>query len=950
MKIFTLRQAKPFATICLLVAITSVLVKAQVPITDKKLRIPPHLNINKDNLALGADLLALHKEYNDFHTRKNARAIFQSSNPILQLRDGFVVVEAVASGDPLTLLHDLEALGMKEGVVFGRMVSGLLPIGVISQTNGLQSMRFLQPSYQPVTNVGLVNSQGDSATRANIARKNFGVTGKGSKVGVLSDSYNNLTGAKLAVLSGDLPGEGNPNGFTKPVQVLSDLPSGRPDEGRAMLEIVHDMAPGAELAFHTAFNGQADFAQGIVDLASAGCNIILDDVFYFAEPFFQDGIINQAIDLVASAGVTYFSAAGNHQRDSYESHFQPSGSRYVKGEAHSFAEGDEFQSITIPVGATAIISFQWNQPFYSVTGNAGAETDMDIYLLDQNITQVISGSATNNLQSGDPIEILAYTNPGPETKFNLLIEKVSGPAPTLMKYISFQGGASINEYQTNSPTVYGHPNAEGAITTGAAYYINTPAFGSVLPRKQVFSSYGGTFILFGLDGSPIGPVIRQKPDFTSVDGVNTTFFHSGVDPEKDGFPNFFGTSAAAPHAAGVAALMLEVNPSLSPSQINKTLKQSAIDMDDPATPGFDQGFDFATGDGLIQADKALALIRPEPKEAITHFTLINAETDTEITSLNDGDELNLSLLPQQLNIRATANPDTVGSVTFYMNGKLVRTENLVPYSLGSDYGNGNYVPLNPPLQVGKYELTAMPYSQEMGQGESGNALTIHFTVISNSIAGFTLIDTDTGQAIDSLKNNDELNLALLPKNLNIRAETKPAIVGSVVFNFDGKRVVENYEPYAVASDYGNGVYAPLSATSLWVGKHTLSAIASSLPNGRGFKGNITQIEFSIINEPLQSLARMSVANEKEIIDALYAYPNPFSERITLRFSLAQTQPASLCVYDARGSLIAVLHQGQAEAGKQYEYELSGKSLNQGLYISRLTIGSGVKTQKIILSR
>ena len=78
-----------------------------------------------------------------------------------------------------------------------------------------------------------------------------------------------------------------------------------------MAEIVHDVAPGAEIAFNTADFGQAAFAQGIVDLSNIGCQVIVDDIYYLAEPYFQDGIIAQAIDKVVKEGVTYFSAAGN---------------------------------------------------------------------------------------------------------------------------------------------------------------------------------------------------------------------------------------------------------------------------------------------------------------------------------------------------------------------------------------------------------------------------------------------------------------------------------------------------------------------------------------------------------------------------------------------------------------------------------------------------------------
>ena len=92
------------------------------------------------------------------------------------------------------------------------------------------------------------------------------------------------------------------------------------DEGRAMIELVHDVAPGSPQAFYTAFEGHLDFAQGIRDLAAAGCKIITDDVFYLAEPFFQAGPIEQAIDdVVNNGGVTLLLGSGKQRRTSYQS-------------------------------------------------------------------------------------------------------------------------------------------------------------------------------------------------------------------------------------------------------------------------------------------------------------------------------------------------------------------------------------------------------------------------------------------------------------------------------------------------------------------------------------------------------------------------------------------------------------------------------------------------------
>ncbi len=147
-----------------------------------------------------------------------------------------------------------------------------------------------------------------------------------------------------------------------------------------MLEIVHDVAPGAPLALASAFNGMASFANNILALQAGGAKVIADDVIYFAEPMFQDGPIAQAVDTVVAAGTAYFSSAGNRAHRGYESVFQPGSTfgpgavpsaagapAFRGGTAHNFAPSgaaDHMQAFPIPSGATLQVSFQWDSPFF----------------------------------------------------------------------------------------------------------------------------------------------------------------------------------------------------------------------------------------------------------------------------------------------------------------------------------------------------------------------------------------------------------------------------------------------------------------------------------------------------------------------------------------------------------------------------------------------------------
>jgi len=558
----------------------------------------------------------------------------------IQYHNGGVVVDMSVKGNVNAAKADLQKNGFQVTGVYGRVISGIMPLSSIDQLENVASVQYAKPAFKPVRPFKLpgnkgngkgshnkpipVISQGDTAQRSEIARKKYHVNGAGVKVGILSDSYDNLGTAKKGIKQGELPGFANPFHFNKPVEVLEELDSGGDDEGRALLEIVHDVAPGSTLAFHTAFLGEADFAQGIQDLADRGCRVIADDVSYLDEPFFQDGIIAQSVDESKRKGVSYFSSAGNDGVNSYEHRYQASDVELLgagSGTAHNFsAPGDPpvyGQPVFIPPGGSLVSSFQWDESSFSASG-VGSNSDLDIYLLDRN-GNVVAGGASDNIASGDPIELFGYDNDTPDSTFFIVILKFAGPDPHHLKYILFD---DAQFYATTpaipgvlSGTCFGHAKAAGAIATGAAWYQETPAYGLDPALIEYYSSYGGIPNYFDIEGNRIAPLIRKKPDLTAPDGVNTSFFNPFDYPDGafdgDSYPNFFGTSAAAPHAAGVAALMIEAQKlnSITPDQIKGIMTSNTADMDDPLTNRFDKGFDVASGYGLIEADKAVGAVK-----------------------------------------------------------------------------------------------------------------------------------------------------------------------------------------------------------------------------------------------------------------------------------------------------------------------------------------------------
>ena len=637
-------------------------------------------------VKVGTGLAEVYQQYQDAQLSGVA---FRANTPAISATSETIVIEAVATNNVAQLQADLESLGLQNPSSAGHMVSGVLPISAIPDVAALDSLRFARPAYY-LTRAGSVTSQGDATMNADIARANFGVDGSGVKIGILSDTARCLGTFEDDIDSGDLPTSS---------QVTQEGPcTPGTDEGRALMQLTHDTSPNTSMLFATAIGGQAAFATAIFALDfTYDADIIYDDIIYLPEPMFQDGIVAQAVDAAFNNGVAYFSSAGNEGRDAYESAYvngEPS-TILATGTSHDFDPGEAVntrQSVTIPTGASVSISLQWDEPFASA-GGTGATNDLDIFLLDSSNT-VVASSANANV-GGDAVEVLSFTNNTASNAFNLVIERDTtkgGSDPGLLKYVFF-GSMIINEYDTNTPSLYGHANTDGAMAVGASFYA-TPT------TLESFSSAGPTQILFDTDGNRLGtPITRNKPDIVGPDGVNTTFFGTDIPQDADNFPNFFGTSASVAHIAAVAALMLDANPNLEPASLYQLIRDSALDMNGA-------GFDFDSGYGFIQADLAvqnsfpadLELTKTGPSgilEAGETFDFVVAVTNigssaSTNTVLTDILPSGLSFL-SSLSTPASTCSDNSGTVTCQLgaigSGQTATTTLTVKHSSSSNLTN-----------------------------------------------------------------------------------------------------------------------------------------------------------------------------------------------------------------------------------------------------------------------
>jgi subtilisin family serine protease len=556
--------------------------------------------------------------------RTPARARAATDSWPLLVRDDGIVIHAASTGDPRALLGELEALGLRGGAVAGNLVSGVLPTGAISALEALPDLALARPAMaatnqelaarRRLPRAGSVVSQGVAAMQ--VDRLPRSDSGAATRVGVIADSFDCLDGAAADTRTGDLP---------RDVTLLDDtFSAGCVDEGRALAQVVHDVAPRSAIGFHTGFNGQADMAQGIRELAGAfAADVIVDDVLYFDEPFFQDGVLARAVDEVHDQGVVFVSAAGNADHRSYDAPFRDSGQtgffQYLdETRRHDFDPGpgvDVFQKLTLPPLASTVLILQWAEPFLSAsTANppVGAVTDYDLFVYKTdaprsgNFSDVLARSDSFN-PGRDAFEAVRVANPG-DTPLDVYvaIERFrpagfDGPDVDRMKLIDV-GSLPEREWSDgDGATSFGHANARGALAVGAAAWFETPLFGVTPPRVETYSSAGGVPIVFAPDGLRLPtPIVRETPDVVAPDGVDTTFYEAPGDiPEDDNdFPNFFGTSAAAPHVAGVAALLKGRGLALTADAVEQRIEAGAIDMGAP-------GYDLDTGHGLVDALAAL---------------------------------------------------------------------------------------------------------------------------------------------------------------------------------------------------------------------------------------------------------------------------------------------------------------------------------------------------------
>ena len=593
-----------------------------------------------------------------------------------------VLVDIKADVTPAVLAR-VEELGgeVVNSVSKYRAIRAWLPLDTVEVLATLDEVQWIRVADRAVTNQEVAHpklvsntgatgtdkvdtSEGDAAHDATGARATFGVDGTGVGIGVLSDGIGTLVERQA---SGDLPDS----------VVILDGQAGEDydREGTAMLEIVHDLAPGAHLYFATALGGAAQFAANIEALCEAGADIIVDDILYVSEAAFQDDIVARGVNAAVEAGCFYFSSAGNggNLNDGtagvWEGDFADAGGDLnINGESvgdlHAFAEGAGTNPIT---DAADYYLLKWADPL------GASANDYDLYLLDESLIGLVG--ASTDIQDGehDPLEGLlgsGLSGSDEDVGRHLVVVRNAGEG----LYLRLNALRGQLEHATAGQTV-GHSAGENAIGVAAVDARSAGGDDGVFDGTEsveTFSADGPRRIFFQPDGTPItlgdfsstGGEVLDKPDIAAADGVSTS---------TPGFETFHGTSAAAPHAAAIAALMVEAaggRNRIDLASLREALAEAALDIEA-------QGIDRDSGAGIPLAPAAVSAVASDQE----HRAPTGTPQDQTLNVYADDLELDLSTLfddPDGDALTYTVLAGIEGVVVVAVSGSILTIDPMAP--------------------------------------------------------------------------------------------------------------------------------------------------------------------------------------------------------------------------------------------------------------------------------
>jgi subtilisin family serine protease len=418
----------------------------------------------------------------------------------------------------------------------------------------LDSLPFVQRVSQIFPPQELMVSQGVTVHGAGSWQAR-GYVGEGVKVGII-DSFQGFS----ALRGSELPATVVARCYSAigSYSALLDHCETGSSHGTAVAETVIDVAPGAQLYIANPISA-LDTRTTVDWMTSQGVRVInysmarvWDGPGDGTSPYYDSPL--HTVNAAVSSGALFVAAAGNHAAATYLGPF-------VDHDADRWAEfgGTEHNVVALPAGANVIIQVRWEDTW------SNANRDLDLVLFDTADNIVAVSTAVQDGRPGaTPFEALSYRASFSGT-FYIRVYHRSGVRPAWIQLQNFsqhslgyysRGGSIVNPAESPNP---------GLLAVGAAAWYDTETL-------EWFSSKGPT------------PDGRTKPDLVGADRGDTVTY---------GFSGFAGTSQAAPHVSGLAALVLQAFPTFTPSQIGTYLRSFAAARDMPV-PNTNWGSGLAT--------------------------------------------------------------------------------------------------------------------------------------------------------------------------------------------------------------------------------------------------------------------------------------------------------------------------------------------------------------------
>ena len=422
-------------------------------------------------------------------------------------------------------IEDLESLGLKIEASDGNLVQALVPVSKLPSVSKLSFIKYVRTPLKPT--VCVEESEGVLLIGASQLH-DLGIYGAGVKVAILDLGFQGYE-AKRGV---ELPSSVTARSYYGDINGNGDIYGDGEVHGTACAEVVHDVAPGAEL-YLVNFNTALEFNAAVNWLISQNVKIISFSVGWVnAGPYDGTGYICDIVNNAAAQGVFWAGSSGNQAESHWEGTYQDGNGNYW----HEFVLlEDETQAIYAMEETYIMVFLSWDDW-------PNSDQDYDLYLDNSDLTEEIAHSW--NLQDGTQPPIEAIVVEAPYTGlYHISINRYSATEDVNFELYSYTHDF---QYQVPSSSLVIPADATGSFTVGATYWNGD--------SLEPFSSRGPTNDM------------RIKPDVTAPDGVTNSVYGS-----------FYGTSASAPHTAGAAALLLGYRPTLTVAQIKSILEGGAVD-------------------------------------------------------------------------------------------------------------------------------------------------------------------------------------------------------------------------------------------------------------------------------------------------------------------------------------------------------------------------------------